>query len=127
MIELLRALDRECPDVFLMDYSYNKPADRSPWSLLDFDEKSQPTNAEEAVRLLLRDKPYLGGGARSQAQAPVATNANEGTTSSRPPNLTAAELEAAQDMGLSAERYSALKGVKTIEDWQATRRTQGQT
>jgi len=95
------------------------------WSLIDFDEKHRPTNVEDAVRVLLRDKPYLGG-VRPQA-APVTTNATEGTTGARLPNLTADELEAAKVMGMTAERYAALKGVKTIEDWQATRRTQGQS
>jgi hypothetical protein len=94
------------------------------WSALDFDEKGKPVNAEDAVRVLLRDKPYLGG---VRPQAPVATNATEGTTPARPPNLTADELEAAAASGISIERYAALKGVKTIEDWQATRRSQGQT
>jgi hypothetical protein len=94
------------------------------WTMLDFDDAGKPVNTEDAVRALLRDKPYLGG---VRPQAPVATNATEGTTSARPPNLTADELAAAQASGISVERYAALKGVRTIEDWQATRRSQGQT
>lgn len=92
-------------------------------SAVEFDESGRPTNAEELVRALVRSKPYLAGG---RPQPPVGTNATEGTTSGPAPVLTADELEAAKATGMSPERYAALKGVRTVEDWQATRRPPGQ-
>ena len=86
---------------------------------LDYADNGQPTNAEEMVRALLREKPYLGG---SRPATAVAIGATEGTTTAQPPNLTAEELEAAKGAGLSPERYAALRSVRTIDEWQATRR-----
>lgn len=89
-------------------------------SALNFGEDGRPTNTEDEVRALLRAKPYLAGPVRPQA--PVSTGATEGTSAAPAPNLTAAELEAARSTGMSPERYAALKGVRTIEEWEATRR-----
>lgn len=87
-------------------------------SAVEYDEAGHPTNVEELVRALLRSKPYLAG----RPQPPVATGATEGTTSAPAPALTAAELEQARLTGMSPERYAALKGVKTVDEWLATRR-----
>lgn len=89
-------------------------------STITYDEHDRPQNVELAVQSLLQSKPYLGGGGRPQP--PVRTNGNEGTSSAEPPRLTQAELEAAAETGMTAERYAALKGVKSLDEWQATRR-----
>jgi hypothetical protein len=86
---------------------------------LDFDDHGQPTNTEELVRALLRSKPYLAGVRQAN---PVQIGTTEGTTTAPAPSLMAEELEAARAAGLTPERYAALRSVRTIEDWQATRR-----
>jgi len=91
-------------------------------SAIDYDDAGKPTNTEVLVRALLHDKPFLGG-AKSATTPPVGIGATEGTTGTAPaPSLTADELEAARTTGMTPERYAALKGVRTIDEWQATRR-----
>jgi len=94
------------------------------WDQVEYGDDGKPHNVEDLLRALLKDKPYLGG------QRPVASgsiNPAGGTTGALPPRLTVEELEAAKSYGMTPERYAALRSVRTIEDWQATRRTQGQS
>jgi hypothetical protein len=89
------------------------------WGQIEYGDDGKPSNIEDLVRDLLRDKPYMGG------QRPVQSgsiNTSSGTTGALPPRLTADELEAAKSAGLSPERYAALRSVRTIDEWQATRR-----
>lgn len=98
------------------------------WDELEFDDKGRATNVETAVKAILGAKPYLSkkpepvpGGTRT------GNNAADGTSGDGPaPNLTAAELEAAKSSGIDPVRYAALKNVKTIDDWNKTRRTGSQ-
>lgn len=87
---------------------------------IEWDDNHRPTNTEALVRALLHDKPFLGGATRTTP--PVGIGATEGTTTAPAPSLTAEELEAARSTNMTPERYASLKGVRTIEDWQATRR-----
>lgn len=93
------------------------------WDSITFEDgKPGKGEVEREVKNLLAAKPYL---ARKDGPAPPRTtgsNATDATSGSGPkPDLTAEELKAAQDSGLSPERYATLKGVKTLRDWQATR------
>ncbi len=90
------------------------------WDEVDYDDAGRATNIEVLVKDLLKEKPYLGG-ARPAPAAGI--NPAGGTSSTPPPRLTTEELSAAKDAGLSPERYEALKSVKTLDEWLATRRT----
>jgi len=91
------------------------------WDQIEYGDDGKPSNVEDLMRDLLRDKPYLGG------QRPIpagAINPAGGTTGALPPRLNAEELEAAKTFNMTPERYAALKTVRTIDDWSATRRTE---
>lgn len=85
-----------------------------------FDDQGSPTNVEQLVTDLVADKPFLAG---PTAPPPPAggINAGDGTSGGPPPKLTAEELQAAKDAGMTPERYAQLKSVSTLTDWQATR------
>lgn len=91
------------------------------WDDLEFNE-GRPTNTEEVVRSILSEKPYLVG---KPTQSARATGINSGAGQGEQPkvNLTAQELAAAQEAGLTPERYQALKGVQTLDEWMATRKS----
>jgi hypothetical protein len=85
-----------------------------------FDDQGSPTNVEQLVTDLVKEKAFLVG----QAAAPPPAggiNAGDGTSGGPPPKLTAEELQAAKDAGMTPERYAQLKSVSTLTDWQATR------
>lgn len=83
---------------------------------LDIDDKTgEPKNIEEALRALIKAKPYLV--AKQESPTPGAMNAGAGANNAPPPNLTAEELAQATASGMTPERYAALKNVKTFEDW----------
>lgn len=85
---------------------------------VEFDDKGSPTNVEQLVTDLIRDKPFLATTAPTPPPA-GGINAGDGTSGGPPPNLTADELEAAKASGMTPERYAAMKGVKTLDDWKA--------
>ena len=86
---------------------------------LELDEETgEPKNIEAALKALVKAKPYLV--AKPATTTPGSTNAGAGAAAGPAPQLTAAELAAAQDAGMTPERYAALKGVKTLADWQKT-------
>jgi hypothetical protein len=90
------------------------------WEQIEYGDDGKPSNVEDLLRGLLKDKPYLGG----QRPIPSGTiNPAGGTTGALPPRLTAEELEAAKTYGMTPERYAALRSVRTIDDWAATRRS----
>ncbi len=89
------------------------------WSELQFDGDGRPTNAEDVLKALLKERPYLAGPPRPPAASNV--NASAGTGAGPTPALTADELAAAQTAGMTPEHYAALKSVRTLTDWQATR------
>ena len=92
------------------------------WDDLEF-EDGRPVNTEEVVRAILDEKPYLVGKSSGQPARPTGINSGSGQGETPKVNLTAQELEAAKGAGLSPERYQALKGVQTLDDWLATRKT----
>jgi hypothetical protein len=99
------------------------------WDDVDFEE-GIPKNVEKLVSAILSERPYLVGKPNAPApQArPTGLNAGAGQGEGQSAvNLTAAEMEAAKQAGISPERYQALKGVQTLDQWQATRRTGGGT
>jgi hypothetical protein len=79
------------------------------------DETGEPKNVEAALKALIKDKPYLAS--KPDKATPGSTNAGAGAAAGPAPHLTADELAAAQEAGMTPERYAALKGVKTLEDW----------
>jgi len=90
------------------------------WDLIEYGDDGKPNNVEDLLRDLLRDKPYMGG------QRPIPSGsigATSGTTGALPPRLTAEELEAAKTYNMTPERYAALRSVRTVDDWAATRRS----
>lgn len=94
------------------------------WDDLEFDDTGAPTNVEAVVKAIIARKPILAGKPGPTPGSPTGNNAGSGTGGGQPaPALTAQELAAATQAGISPERFAALKGVKTLEDWKATRRT----
>lgn len=100
------------------------------WKQIEFDEDGAPLNVKAVVEELIKVKPYLAG--KPQAAPPRATgnNAGDGTSGGPKPNLTSDELAAAQQAGLSPERYAALRDLNkrgstgvTMKEWTETRRT----
>ncbi|MFH0983667.1 MAG: hypothetical protein V2A79_19295 [Planctomycetota bacterium] len=89
------------------------------WSELQFGDDGRPTNTEDVLKALLKERPYLAGPPRPPAASNV--DASAGTGAGPTPALTADELAAAKDAEMTPEHYAALKGVHTLDAWQATR------
>jgi hypothetical protein len=86
---------------------------------LEVDEETgEPTNVEAALKALIKAKPYLVQKPEKQTSGSI--NGAAGAEGGPAPKLTADELAAAQAAGMTPERYAALKGVKTLADWQKT-------
>lgn len=87
---------------------------------LELDEETgEPKNVEAALKQLIKDKPYLAK--EPDTSTPGSLNGGAGGTAGPAPKLTAEELAQAQAAGMTPERFAALKGVKTLADWQQTR------
>lgn len=90
---------------------------------IEVDDDGRPTNLEPLFRELVKQKPYLAGKAQEGRPAAPNSNASSGTSGGPSPKLTSAELEAANKAGIDPQRYAALKGVKTLAEWQSTRQS----
>lgn len=84
---------------------------------IDYGDDGEPTNVKETLADLLERKPILKG-TPAKATAPQ-IDANGGSQGGTPPNLTADELAAAQAMGMTAERYAAFKGKRSVTEMAA--------
>ncbi len=82
------------------------------------DETGEPKNVEAALKELIKQKPYLAK--EPEAATPGSLNGGAGGSAGPAPKLTADELAQAQSAGMTPERYAALKGVKTLDDWKKT-------
>lgn len=80
------------------------------------DETGEPKNIEAALKALIKAKPYLAK--QPDTATPGSINGAAGAQAGPAPKLTADELAAATESGMTPERYAALKGVKTLADWQ---------
>lgn len=87
-------------------------------SLLELDEEGNPKNVEAALRELIKERPYLAPKAPVSVPTPGSSNAASGTAPGPVPRLTAEEIEAAKMTGTDPARYAAMKGVKTLADYQ---------
>lgn len=75
-----------------------------------------PTNLSEVVEDLLEAKPLLrrAGGRRTTSS----TDAGAGRQDGPKPDLTADELAMADRLGMTPERYAAMRGVTTVADYE---------
>lgn len=94
-------------------------------SLLELDDDGNPKNVETALRDLIKERPYLAPKAPASVPSPGGTNAASGTAPGPTPRLTAEELEAAKLTGTDPARYAAMKGVKTLADYQRVTKSSG--
>ncbi len=84
-------------------------------SKLEYDDNGHPSNIDDVLTALLEAKPLLKGQTVFSASGDL--NAGAGAQMGPPLKLSAEELEAAQQLGMTAERYAAMRNVKTYEDW----------
>ena len=85
-------------------------------SQVEYDDTGQPTNLQDVLTALLEAKPLLKGVTVPPASGSL--NAGAGAQTGPPLKLSAEQLEAAQQLGMTAESYAAMGNVKTYEDWQ---------
>ena len=85
---------------------------------LELDDEGEPKNVESALKALIKAKPYLA--TKPEAGTPGSLNGGAGGDAGPAPRLSADELAQAQTAGMTPERYAALKGVKTLDDWKKT-------
>lgn len=74
-------------------------------SKVEFDDAGQPTNIADLLGQLIEREPVL----RAKAPAPNLPSTDGGSGGGTPPSLTADELDAAAQGGMSAEQYQAAK------------------
>jgi hypothetical protein len=86
-------------------------------SSIVYGDDGKPENLETLFLNLIKAKPYLVSGEGRSVKPSTTTNAASGTSGGPTVRLTSEELEAAERAGMSPERYSALKQVKTLDDW----------
>lgn len=79
----------------------------------------RPTNLAEVVDELLEAKPLLRKGGRRTTTS--TTDAGAGRTPGPTPDLNAEELAMAQRLGMTPERYAAMRGVTTVADYERLR------
>lgn len=89
-------------------------------SKLEYDETGTPKNIADVLLELLEAKPILKGSA-STASRTGSTDAGGGQGGGKAPALTAAELEAAQKLGMTPESYAAMRDVQTVDDYSKAR------
>lgn len=93
---------------------------------LEYDDDGNPTNLAEITLSLLEAKPILRGVPTASAPTPrIDTGA--GRQAAPAPSLTAEELEAANELGMTPERYAAMKTVRTVADYQKLRQAETAT
>lgn len=84
---------------------------------VEYDEAGRPTNLPDLITSLLDAKPLLRTTNQQATQpAPARIDAAAGHGTPNGPTLTADEVEAAQMMGMTPERYAALKGKTVVAD-----------
>jgi hypothetical protein len=86
---------------------------------VEYSDDGEPTNLTEILPGFLEQNAFLKGEAAKPK--PGDLNGGEGGGDKKPPPLTAEELEAAKTLGMTPERYAAMKTVQTPEDWQKLR------
>ena len=89
-------------------------------SQVEYDEAGAPKNIADVLLTLLEAKPILKGSAVG-ASGTGSTNAGGGQGGGKAPSLTAAELEAAQKLGMTPESYAAMRDVNTVGDYEKAR------
>jgi hypothetical protein len=87
---------------------------------VEYDTDDEPTNLDARVKALLEEFPLLKGEATKPK--PPGTNGNEGGGDDVKVDLTAEELAAAKETGMTAERYKQLKGVTNLAEFQELER-----
>lgn len=90
-------------------------------SQVEYDQTTgQPTNLAELLTDLLEKKPILKA-AEGTRRAPSA-DGGKGATPTPPPSLTAEEIDAANQFGISPERYALMKGVTNHDEFRELRK-----
>lgn len=90
-------------------------------SAIEYDDKGEPSNLDDQLTALLEAKPILKGKAVAK---PPKIDGSDGTGKTPPPPLTSAELEMAAKLGMTPERYNAMKTVETFEGFDAMRKSE---
>lgn len=84
---------------------------------VEYDDNGAPSNLADLIPALLEAHPILKAtGGRTITPPPAGINAGAGHGTQSGPALTADELEAAREMGMSPERYAALKGKTVVSE-----------
>lgn len=101
---------------------------------IEYDDDDEPTNLEDVLdeaeeiygTELIRGSATADDGddAKSSKRKAPNVNGGSGKQNGKGPRLTAEELKAAQDSGMKPEVYEAMKGVKTLADYEALRKKQ---
>lgn len=103
---------------------------------LTFDDDGKPVDLESHVEKLLENKPILKKSGQGPAPttpppagegSPPPPNANGAAGSGGqgpPPPLDADEVKAANEAGMTPERFSAMKGGMSLSEWEADRKKQ---
>lgn len=97
---------------------------------IKFGEDGKPIDLDDAVTALLEAKPVLkksgetpapgdGNGSGGAAPPPVANGAAGSGGQGPSPALTEDEVKAANEAGMSPERYAAMKDGQSLADWEA--------
>jgi len=85
-------------------------------SQVEYDQTTgQPTNLAELLTDLLDKKPILKA-ADGTRRAPSA-DGGKGSTPKPPPNLTAEEIDFANQQGIPLDRYATMKGVTSADEF----------
>lgn len=86
---------------------------------VEYDDHGRPTNATDRITALLEAKGFLKAtGAAAATVAKPTINSGAGTTPAPGPNLLPEEVQMAEKLGMSPERYAALKEVRNAADYQ---------
>lgn len=96
---------------------------------LSFDEDDEPENLADALEdaeetygtQVVRGTPQEGDGTSPRRAAPR-INGGSGKGGGKGPRLTAEELNAAKQAGMSPERYEAFKNVSNLKDYEELQR-----
>lgn len=100
-----------------------------PEGAIEYDEAGAPTNTDEVLKALLKKHPSLKATAEPEPaeeepdepakQKRASADAGAGSAGKGKPELTAAEMAAADAAGMTYEEYGAYKGVNTSADYDA--------
>lgn len=94
---------------------------------VQYDDQGKPTNLTTSegetpslLQRFLAEKPYLKATPATPAPTPApVVNGGGGSGGGPGPSLTAAEVKAAEEAGMSAEDYAAFKNVGSLADYEA--------